>query len=373
MNLNSLPEIAFCETDAAKVEAAVIADYERITGKALYPGAPERLFCEAVAYVIALQRFQIDYAGKMNLVTYADSGYLDHLGALLNTTRLGESPASTTLRYSLASPLNWDVVIYQGSRVTADGSLYFATDQEAVIPAGQNSVEVVATCQALGTVGNGFQPGQLNQMVDRPTYVATVVNTAISLGGVDSESDARFRGRVQLAPERLSCAGPKDAYRYHAMSVSQAISDVAVWSPAPGKISVSPLLAGGEMPTPEIIAAVAAQMGDKKVRPLTDLVTVHYPDAVPYSINGKYWVLTSYANQAAAIERRVIAEVDNYIAWQKAKLGRSIRPSELIAQIQSIDGIQRVEVATPEFQSLEPWQVAQAESASIIYGGLTNE
>jgi hypothetical protein len=40
MNLNSLPEIAFCETDAAKVEAAVIADYERITGKALYPGAP---------------------------------------------------------------------------------------------------------------------------------------------------------------------------------------------------------------------------------------------------------------------------------------------------------------------------------------------
>ena len=49
MNLSLLPSIAFCETDTAAVEAAVIASYEEITEKSLYPGSPERLFIEAVA------------------------------------------------------------------------------------------------------------------------------------------------------------------------------------------------------------------------------------------------------------------------------------------------------------------------------------
>ena len=57
MNLSLLPSIAFCETDTAAVEAAVIASYEEITEKSLYPGSPERLFIEAVAYLIAQQNF----------------------------------------------------------------------------------------------------------------------------------------------------------------------------------------------------------------------------------------------------------------------------------------------------------------------------
>jgi hypothetical protein len=64
MNLDLLPSIAFCETDPAAIEAAIIASYEEITERQLYPGNPERLFLEALAYLIAQQNFLIDYTGK---------------------------------------------------------------------------------------------------------------------------------------------------------------------------------------------------------------------------------------------------------------------------------------------------------------------
>ena len=145
MNLASLPQIAFCETDTAQVEAALVADFERITGRTLYPGNPERLFLEALAYLISQQRYLIDHAGKMNLVSLAAGGYLDHLGALLNTTRLGEQAASTTLRFTLVEALGWPLVIPAGARATTAGAgqLYWATSQDLVIEAGQTQGEVM--------------------------------------------------------------------------------------------------------------------------------------------------------------------------------------------------------------------------------------
>ena len=38
--LGQLPQVAFCQTDTAAVEAACIALYEEITGRTLYPGQP---------------------------------------------------------------------------------------------------------------------------------------------------------------------------------------------------------------------------------------------------------------------------------------------------------------------------------------------
>lgn len=272
-----LPDIAFCETDTAAVEASLIAEFERITGRALAPGNPERLFVEAVAYLIAQQRFMIDYAGKMNLVSLSAGNYLDHLGAFLNTARLGKSYARTSLRFSLSASLAWDLAIPAGTRATADGSLFFATDAEVIVPAGQTTVDVPATCVEPGTVGNGLVPGQINRLVDRITYVADVRNLHLTLGGTDPETDERYRSRVRLAPERLSCCGPEGAYRYHAMSVSQDIIDVAVWGPEPGQVRVAPLMKGGAMPTAEIITAVNAAISSERTRPLTDVVQVVPP------------------------------------------------------------------------------------------------
>ena len=372
--INNLPEISFCETDTAAVEAAVIADYERITGKTLYPGDPERLFCEGVAYLIAKQLFEIDYAGKMDLVSYAVSDYLDHVGALLNTTRLGSAHAKTTLRYTLTEPVSWDITIPAGSRATADGSLHFATNADAVIAAGESYLDVAATCLEAGTVGNGLQPGQINTMVDRITYVASCKNTTLTLGGTNAEDDDRFRGRVHLAPERLSTCGPEGAYEYHAKSASPDISDVAVWSPEEGRIRLSILCTGGALPSNETIAlAAAAVAADKKRRPLTDTVDVVSPDEINFTVAGTFWIRTSYAARSASIQTKVAVALDEYIAWQRVKLGRDITPSELTSRVQSVEGIQRVALTAPDYTALDPWQLAVCDSAALVYGGLSDD
>jgi len=373
MNLASLPSIAFCETDTAAVERAIIADYEQIAGVSLYPGDPVRLFLEALAYLICQQRFMIDYAGKMNLVSLSEGDYLDHLGALLNTVRLGSGYARTTLRYTLGQAMDWPIVIPAGSRATADGQLFWTTLEDAVIDAGQLSAEAEAKCAEPGAQGNGLLPGQINRMVDRTTYVSTVENTTLTLGGTNDETDTRLRERVQLAPERLSVCGPEDAYRYWAMSVSQGILDVAVWNPAPGEIKLAPLMAGGQLPSTEIINKVAEAVLAKKRRPLTDVVQVVSPESVSYQVQGAYYILTSYAAKGGAIQAQVQKALKDYLAWQRAKLGRNIRPSELVARVQAIDGIQRVELTEPAYEALDPWQVAMAGEAALTYGGLSDD
>lgn len=367
------PEVHFCETDTASVERGIIEDYERIAGVTLYPGDPVRLFLEGVAYVIAQQRFLIDYAGRMNLLAYAEYDYLDHLGLMLDTTRLGQNSARTTLRFELLETREHDVVIPQGIRVTGDGKLFFATETEVTIPAGQTQTEVGAISQTPGAAANGLVPGQINHLVDPVAYVGEVTNTAISLGGTDIEDDERYRGRIQLAAEHFSTCGPEEAYRWWALSVSQDIIDVGVWSPAPGQVWLAPLMIGGAEPDDEILSKIAGIVNSKKTRPLTDVVKVVAPEVVDYRIEATYWVLHSHAAKAAPIQQQAQAEVQAYVKWQCAKLGRSVRPSELIARLQGIDGVQRVEISQPVYQALEPWQVARTDEVSVVYGGLSSE
>ncbi len=367
------PEVHFCETDTASVERSIIEDYERVAGVTLYPGDPVRLFLEGVAYVIAQQRFLIDYAGRMNLLAYAEYDYLDHLGLMLDTTRLGLNSARTTLRFVLLEAREHEVVIPQGTRATGDGQLFFATEAEAVVPPGQTQAEVSAISQTPGASANGLVPGQINHLVDPVAYVSEVSNTTITLGGTDVEDDARYRGRIQLAAEHFSTCGPEEAYRWWALGVSQDIIDVGVWSPEAGQVWLAPLMAGGTAPDAEILGKIAAAVNSEKTRPLTDVVKVIAPEVVGYQVDVTYWVLHSHASSSVSIQERAQAETQAYVDWQCAKLGRGVRPSELIARLQSIDGVQRVEISKPIYQALEPWQVARTDDVSVTYGGLSSE
>lgn len=372
MSVN-LPEIDFCETDTEAVERQIIEKYQQVAGVALYPGDPVRLFLEALAYLIAQQRFMIDFAGKMNLVSLSQGDYLDHLGALLATPRLGSQAARTTLRFTLSGALDWPVVIPAGTRATADGRLYWSTTADVVIEAGRTEGEAEAVCQQAGSQGNGLLPGQINRLVDRHSYLAGVSNTSLTLGGTDLEDDERYRARIQLAPERLCTCGPADAYRWWALSVSQDIADVAVWSPQPGQVRLAPLMRDGGLPAPEIITKVTEAVQDKRRRPLTDVVRVVPPEVVEYQVYGVYHLRASYAAQAAGIQAQVQQVLREYLAWQRARLGRDITPSELVSRVQQVDGVQRVELSAPAYQALDPWQVAAAGQAELAYGGLSDD
>lgn len=367
-SLNNLPNIEFALKDVSQIEADVITTYEAISGRKLAPGDPVRLFLQAVAQIIAHQRTLIDYAAKQNLLAFAEGDFLDHLGALLETERLPAQPAKTTVRFTISAQPQ-TVTIPAGTRVTPDGKVFFAIVDPVDIPSGTTEVDVEVECTTVGTIGNDWQPGQINKLVDPLPWVIKIENITTSSGGADTEDDDNYRERIRKAPESFSVAGPYGAYEYWARTAHQSIIDVAVSSPSAGQVEIRPLLEGGEIPTQEILDAVDAVCNDKSIRPLTDQVTVLAPTVVNYDITLTYWIDQSNSFIAASIQEKVNEAINDYITWQKSKLGRDINPSELIARIMAA-GAKRVDITSPVFTAITKEQVAVANNVTVTYGGL---
>lgn len=365
----TLPNIDFTEKSAAKIEAEIIAKYEQTAGRILAKGDPVRLFLEAVAAVIAQQRVIIDFSAKQNLLAYSTGTYLDHLGDRQGVVRLPEQSAMATVRFSLPIAQTFAVSIPQGTRVTPGGSVFFATQEAIEITPGATYVDAVVTCTQSGSIGNDFAIGQINKLVDPLPYIAKVENVTPSAGGVDEESDDNFRLRIRQAMERYSVAGPRLAYDFWARTAHQGIIDVSVRSPAAGEVEIRPLMEGGELPSSEILDAVLKICSADDVRPLTDRVSVLAPERVAYSIDITYFIDRVEAISISAIQAQVETAVGEYIAWQKAKLGRDINPSALIKRVMDA-GAKRVSVTSPVYTALESWQIAQEDSVTVNYGGL---
>lgn len=364
-----MKDIEFVDTDTATIKANIITVYEGLSGRTLAAGDPVRLFLESVASIIAQQRSIINFTGKMNLLAYSEGDYLDHIGILVGCTRLESEKAKAEALVTLSAEQEFAVSIPAGTRITAGNDLMFAITDTVIIPAGETTAEVTVECTTAGEVGNGFLPGQLKQIVDPIAYVESIVNTSTSAGGTDTESDEAYRERIRIAPESFSVAGPTGAYIYWAKTASSLISDVAVISPQPGYVEIYPLLESGELPSQTILGDVAAVCNDDRIRPLTDHVSVISPTAVSYDVEAEYYIEAEDSSASAEIQEAVTKAVNEYVLWQKAKLGRDVNPSELIRRMVNA-GAKRVDVTSPVFTTVSKSEVAIADTVSVTFGGV---
>lgn len=370
-NLNSLADIVFVDTNKDKVTAEIINTYEAVSGRSLAAGDPVRLFLLAIANIIILLLNQINETGKQNLLRYASGVNLDHKGLEMGVERNQATAAKTTIKIFLSTKMSKPVAIQAGTRFSAGDNIFFALDNTVVIPAGSTEGDGTATCLDTGEAGNGYLPGQIKNLVDPVPYVDHITNSTESAGGTDVQSDDSYRADIQLAPEKFSTAGPTGAYEYYAKHAYGDITDAYVWSPTPGTVEIRPLLTGGIIPGQEILNIVSNACNDRAVRPLTDYVQVKAPEAVQYDIDVTFYIDSSDTTRADAIRAAASEALNNYIDWQKSKLGRDINPSELICLIMQT-GIKRVEVKSPVFTKLENTQIAQERNVSISLGGYEN-
>ncbi|WP_429178596.1 baseplate assembly protein [Aeromonas salmonicida] len=98
------------------------------------------------------------------------------------------------------------------------------------------------------------------------------------------ESDDRLRMRGQMAFEGLATAGPINAYKFHALSASTEVADVAVDSPTPGTVRVTLLSPEGQ-PSADTINRVNLALSAEDVRPLCDLVAVEPAQIKTYAVD----------------------------------------------------------------------------------------
>jgi len=372
LNITDLPDINFIDVDAEQIKNAVITTYEALSGRKLYPSDPIRLFLLSQANIIIQQQLLINQAAKQNLLRYASGDKLDHIGALTETSRLQATAAIETERFTLSAPQVSAMPIPLGTRITPGNNIFFETVELAEIPAGELSIDVKIRCTTAGTIGNGYLPGQINTLVDPLPFASTVTNLNGSSGGTDVETDENYRERIYTSPSRFSVAGPSGAYEYWAKTAVNGISDVYVYSPAACEVDVVVLMDNGELPTQSVLDAVNAVLNDRSIRPLTDKVTVMAPTPTQYEIDLTYWINAINAADAVTIQSQVDAAVMAYVAWQRAKIGRNINPSELVRRIMNA-GARRVVVNSPTYTVIQKTQVAVVGNISAKYGGLEDD
>lgn len=378
--LGNFPEVSFIENmsldDIKTYYLTAMQDrYRDLTGKELIlqEADPVRL----LAYADCLMLYQImqytDRAGKMGLLKYSYGDYLENIGALKGIERIEGAAARTTLRFTLSTERPGITIIPVGTRVTSGDSLYFQTVENLEIAAGELIGEVSAECKEIGTKGNGYNMGELKILVDPVAYVNSVENITITEGGADLESDENLAERIYLAPSSWSVAGPDDAYKYWVKTFDPGITDVKVHSDEPGLVEIRFILSGGTLPDDALIESVKNFLMEEDIRPLTDNVVVMAPEVHEYGIDVTYYINESDRVRAAVIQEEVKKAVEEYITWQKEKIGRDVNPDKLCSLLLDA-GAKRIEVRTPVFERLAWNSLAIISGETTVqYGGVEDD
>lgn len=363
----SLPEPSFIDRDPEAITAEIVAQYEGLTGKTLYPAQVERLMIDVIAYRETLVRVGIQEAAKQLLVAFARAPMLDYLGELVGVTRLPAQPATTTLRFSVETALATNLLIGAGTRVEGgDGTVVFATDEDVTLQAGQLSIDAAATCEEPGAGGNGWQPGQINSLVDDlGDFDIAAVNVTVTADGYAEEKNDPLRERIKLAPEAFSTAGSRLAYVFHAKSTHQSIVDVAVLSPTPGVVKIYPLLATG-LPGANMLSLVEAKCSAKRVRPLTDHVQALAATPIDYAIDAQ---LVLYKDtDVDSVLAQAQANAEAYAADRAAGLGRDIVPVQVDVALK-VAGVYDIIRATPAKIVLAENEWARCTGINLVVTG----
>ena len=371
----NLPDINFLEVDSQRVTDEIIAEYERITDRALAPSDPVRLFLLSLAAIIIKQRNAFDLGAKQNLLSYASGERLDHLGAFVNTTRIEATGAQTTLKFTLNQAQDGVYTIPKGTRVT-NGVFTFATDSIYEIMPPETTAEISATALELGEIGNNIPVGKINQLVDPLPSITKVENITATAGAGDREDDERYAMRIKLAPASFSVAGPAKAYEYHTLSYSTAIIDAKIYGleDHPGNVYIHPLLTDGELPQTEFLEALTAYLNADTIRPLTDKLMVSAPTAVNYQITATWYLSKDDINRINQVKEQVTKAVEDYRLWQQSKIGADINPDVLIEYVRKA-GAKRIVITEPEYKVVQQSEVAQclASAVNLTYGGIEDQ
>lgn len=366
----------FVETDSAKIYTTIIGALMDYCDEPLYPGDERRIFGEALVAVLVSLYNEFNDRMKQRTLQHARGAVLDALGERLGVERAQPAAASATFRFSVEEALDENIVIPEGTRITTDGSVYFATVKNTVLLAGSLYVDVLGACLTGGSAYNGLTLGAIGTLVDLIPYISSAQNTTISSGGDDGEpyttaGDDRLRERIKLAPSKLSTAGSESGYRYWALTADPDIVDVAIDCPeeTPTVVNIYPLMTGGALPDEQTLQKVLDACNGQTVRPLTDQVSAFAPEQVSYEVELTYYCTAD--NEALTVQT-IEGEggaIDQYNAWQTAALARDINPDQLrrfILAPADGTGAVRVEVTKPTYQDLTKAQVAKLSGAPVV-------
>lgn len=360
-------EFNFVDVDSQTIYDTVLDNLMDYIDEPIYPGDERRIFAEGIVMVLVSVYNKMNDTARQKMLQYARGDVLDAIGEMENTPRLMPTSSHDTVRFRVQQPINQNIVIPAGTRVTPDGEVYFSTENAVVLQSGKEYTDIEVYCQTAGGAYNGIAPGAINVLVDVIPYIYSVSNLYGTMGGDDGEpytgaGDNRYRQRIKLAHSSFSVAGPVEAYKYFALSADPEIADVQVISPEGHSIEVYVLMQDGRIPDDDTLKKVLNILSADDVRPMTDQVSVFSPIPVEYNIEIKYYTTIENEPEAVQVVEGDGGAIDQYISWQAAAMGRDINPDQLkkhiLAPLNGSSAVDRVDIISPEFIKVSDNEVA---------------
>lgn len=353
-----------------EILSRMVNRYEEISGISLGLADERRWILQSVAYGLFIRNETTNEGLKMNLLRYTKGDYATEMGSFTDTERLSANKSSVTLIFEIEEAKE-HLIGVNPLRVTPGNNIYFLTPYFEFKP-GETTKEIIAYCTEEGIIGNDYLPGEINKIVDPFSFFKSVINTEISQGGTEIESDESLKERIRIAPSKFSTAGPGDGYTYWAKTANPGIIDVNVKMTTPGTVRITPLMEGGELPSESILNDVLTTCSSDKRRPLTDNLLVNKPTQINYDIDFTYYISNKNIGLVNEIQDKVNKAVIEYITWQKAVLKRDINPTELNYLIRNA-GAKRVEIVKPIFTIVNDFEVAKEININPRYGGTEDD
>lgn len=181
------------------------------------------------------------------------------------------------------------------------------------------------------------------------------------------ENNTSLRLRAQRAWEGLSVAGPRGAYKFHALSADGRVADAAAISPSPAVAVVTVLSTEGSGEASQaLLDIVTKALSAEDIRPVGDRLTVQSAEIIDYLIAATLYLYPGPEQEP--ILEAAQASLNRYISAQR-RIGRDIRISAIHAALH-VEGVQRVELSEPPADIvIDDTQAAHCTATQVEIGG----
>ena len=295
-------------------------------------------------YAVAAQVYglytQAQWLSRQCFPQTAQGEWLDRHAALRGLERRKAVRAEGAIRFSVDMPAGADLVIPAGTVCATAGLCRFETVEEAVLPAGQTSVEVPAQAVEPGSAGN-VPAGSILVMTAPPVGIGRCVNSLAFLGGADEEEDEGLRKRVLETYKRMPNGANAAFYEQGALSFDQVAACTVIPRPR-GTGTVDVVVAGqGGLPDAELLEELRAYFEEK--REIAVEVAVKAPEGKTVDVE-----VTATAKEGADPER-VREDVENALReyFSGKRLSEDILVARLNQIVFSVRGVANCAITAP--------------------------
>ena len=202
-----LKRFQYTEKDHAEIVADCISRIKQSYGEKYWNDFEEdnagRMLIEAYAYISDLLLFYLDHqANETYLATATERQNIINMCKLIAYAPKNAKPSHVELKLSLRNPHGYDVTLPSGATLETKNGVIFETDSDAVIKAGNMSVNITATEGETFEEVIGVSDGEADQDFYLPRTSVIEIQKVI-IGGhvwklVDSVADQQPDAEVYM-------------------------------------------------------------------------------------------------------------------------------------------------------------------------------